>query len=197
MQRDIVALLCKKRADYVLALKGNQGSLFEEIKLFFEDSKVLAKCAYHKTVERARGGVEVREYWQSVDVNWLPQKKLWKGLKSLAMTRNTITKADGSVVVSDRFFISSLSLNVGEVSCAIRGHRMVESHHWHLDVTFREDRDRTLDKYVAFNLNIMRKIVLNLLKLLDVGHTGVVSLRKKRYVLCCSSIKYLEQILTV
>jgi len=86
---------------------------------------------------------------------------------------------------------------VGEVSCAIRGHRMVESHHWHLDVTFREDRDRTLDKYVAFNLNIMRKIVLNLLKLLDVGHTGVVSLRKKRYVLCCSSIKYLEQILTV
>ena len=197
-QRDIAALIRKKRADYVLALKGNQGSLFRDVKVFFADSEVLAKCAYHKTTQKARGGFEVREYWQSDLVGWwLPQKKLWKGLRSVAMTRNTLTKKDGSVVVQDRYFISSLSLNVKEVSRAIRGHWLVESYHWHLDVTFREDRDRTLDKHVTFNLNIMRKSALNLLRLLDMGRVGVVSLRKRRYILCCSPIKYLEQILTV
>jgi len=112
------------------------------------------------------------------------------------MTRNTITKK-GQTSVQDRYFISSLSLGVGEVSRAIRGHWMVESVHWHLDVTFREDADHTLDKYVAFNLSIMRKLALNLLKLLDMGRVGVVSLRKRRYIICCNPVKYLQQILTV
>ncbi len=61
-QRDIAALIRKKRANYVLALKGNQGSLFRDVSAFFADSEVLAKCAYHKTIQKARGGVEVREY---------------------------------------------------------------------------------------------------------------------------------------
>jgi predicted transposase YbfD/YdcC len=87
------------------------------------------------------------------------------------MIRNTITKDDGAVTVQDRYFVSSLPLGVVEVSCAIRGHWMVESMHWHLGVTFREDNDHTLDKHVAYNLNIMRKLVLNLLKLLDIGYT--------------------------
>jgi len=65
-QRDIVALIRKKRADYVLALKGNQGSLFRDIKAFFADSEVLAKCAHHKTTQKARSGFEVREYWHRV-----------------------------------------------------------------------------------------------------------------------------------
>ena len=196
-QRDIAALIRKKHADYVLALKGNQGSLFLEVSLFFDDKDVLAKCQYHKTVERARSGFEVREYWQSDRVGWLPQKGLWRGLKSIVKTRNTITKADGAMVVQDRYFISSLKLDVVEAACAIRGHWMVESMHWHLDVTFREDQDHTLDKVVAFNLNILRKLVLNLLKLLNMNQTGVISLRKRRYIICCSPMKYLEQILTV
>jgi predicted transposase YbfD/YdcC len=196
-QRDIVALIRKKRVDYVLALKGNQGTLFEEIKLFFDDPSVLINCQYHKTVERARGGMETREYWQTNRVRWLSQKKDWKGLHTLVMTRNTVVRDDGGMVVQDRFFISSLSLGVEVVAGAIRGHWLVESYHWHLDVIFREDRDCTLDKHVVFNLNIMRKLALNLLRLLDVGRVGVVSLRKRRYIICCSPIKYLEQILTV
>jgi predicted transposase YbfD/YdcC len=57
---------------------------------------------------------------------------------------------------------------------------MVESLHWHLGVTFREDDVHTVDKHVAFNLNIMRKLVINLLKLLDMG-PGVVAMSKRRY----------------
>ena len=56
-----------------------------------------------------------------------------------------------------RYFISSLPVGVKEIARAIRGHWMVESYHWHLDVTFREDDNRTVDKQAAYNLNVLRK----------------------------------------
>ena len=71
---------------------------------------------------------------------------------------------------------------------------MVESHHWHLDVTFREDANRTLDKHIAYNLNILRSLALNVLKLLDVGRKNV-SLKKKRYIVCCNPKKYFGKLL--
>jgi len=92
------------------------------------------------------------------------QKKEWMGLKSIAMTRNTIIK-NGEETKETRYFISSLPLNVDEAARAIRGHWMVESYHWHLDVTFREDDNRTIEKQAAFNLNIIRKLAINVLKL--------------------------------
>lgn len=192
-QREIVKKIRKKKADYVLALKGNQGTLYNDVKLYFEEQDFLSRCEYCKTVEKARGGIEKREYWQTDDISWLLQKKEWTGLKSIAMTRNTITKND-KITTETRYFISSLNTDVKEVARAIRGHWMVESYHWHLDVTFREDDDHTLNKHVAYNLNIMRKLALNLLKLLDVGRKNV-SMTKKRYMICCNPFKYLNQIL--
>jgi predicted transposase YbfD/YdcC len=78
------------------------------------------------------------------------------------MTRNTVTR-NGQTEVQTRYFISSLSLGVAEIVRVIRGHWLMESHYWHLDVIFREDRDRTLNKHVAYDLNILRKLALNLL----------------------------------
>jgi predicted transposase YbfD/YdcC len=109
------------------------------------------------------------------------------------MTRNTIIK-NGVETSETRYFISSLMLDVKEVSRAIRGHWMVESYHWHLDVTFREDNDRTLNKHRAYNMNILRKLALNVLKLLDVGRKRI-SLNKKRFMVCCNPRKYFGQIL--
>jgi len=60
--------------------------------IYFEDSEFLRGCEYHKTLEKARGGIEQREYWQTDNIGWLSQKKGGAGLKSIAMTRNTITK---------------------------------------------------------------------------------------------------------
>jgi len=194
-QRDIVKLIRRKKADYVLALKGNQHSLYDDVKLYFNDDEFRGKCEYCKTVEKARGSVEKREYWQTENIEWLTQKKDWAGLKSIAMTQNTITK-NGNVTQETRYFISSLPLGVSEVARAIRGHWMVESYHWHLDVTFREDADNTLNKHVAYNLNIMRKLALNTLKLIDVGRKNV-SLNKKRFMICCNPKKYFGQILEV
>lgn len=76
------------------------------------------------------------------------------------MTRNTIEK-DGVTTTEKRYFISSLPLDVKEVSRAIRSHWMVESYHWHLDVTFKEDANQIIDKQAAYNLNIINKMTFN------------------------------------
>jgi predicted transposase YbfD/YdcC len=192
-QRDIVKKIRQKKADYVLALKGNQTTLYEDVKLYFADADLLNNCDYYKIVQKARGGIETREYWQTEDIQWLSQKKDWAGLRSIGMTRNTIEK-NGTITTESRYFISSLETDAEEIARAIRSHWMVESYHWHLDVTFREDADHTLNKQVAFNMNIMRKLALNLLKLLDVGRNRV-SLAKKRFMICCEPDKYFSQIL--
>jgi predicted transposase YbfD/YdcC len=191
-QTEIVKNIRKKRADYVLALKGNQGNLHEDVKLYFEEPEFLNNCAYHKTVEKARSGREIREYWQTDNISWLPQKKEWAGLKTIAMTCSTIIK-DGKEAQETRYFISSLAMDVKEVARAIRGHWMVESYHWHLDVTFREDSNRTLEKQAAFNLNIIRKLALNILRIYDAGRS--LSMKKKRFAAALNPVKHLSRIL--
>jgi len=163
-QKDIVKKIRKKKADYVLALKKNQGTLFDDVSLYFLDAELLSGCAYHRTTEKARGAVEVREYWQTDDISWLAQKK------------------------------GGVPLDIKEIARAIRKHWMVESYHRQLDVTFREDANHTRNKHISYNLNIMRKLALNLLKLLDVGKKHV-TLTKKRFMICCNPMKYFGQIL--
>ena len=194
--KDIAEKIVKKRADYVLALKGNQQSLHEDVKLYFEDAGLLKNCAYYKTIERARSSIEVREYWQTDDISWLSQRKDWAKLKSIAMTRNTITKSD-KTTVETRYFISSLDVDAQTIARAIRGHWMVESYHHHLDVTFKEDANQTVDKDAAFNLNIISKIALNALKLLDVGIKRKVSIKGKRFITSLDPERYIEMLLEV
>jgi len=74
----------------------------------------------------------VREYWQSTNLRSISKRDSWTGLRSIAMTKNTITKDNGQTVVEVRYFINSLSLNVGLIARAIRKHWMLESTHWHL-----------------------------------------------------------------
>jgi predicted transposase YbfD/YdcC len=120
-----------------------------------------------------------------------------KGIKvrcmRIAMTRNTITK-DNKETTETRYFISSLPLNVTEAARAIRGHRMAESYHWHLDVTFREDSSQTLEKQAAFNQNILRKLALNVLKMVDIGKKKL-SVRMKRFSVSTNPEKHLQTIL--
>jgi predicted transposase YbfD/YdcC len=190
-QTEIARLIRKGQADYVLSLKGNQGNLHEEVKEYFEDSELLGGCAYHKVVDKARGAVELREYWQTTDIGWLRQGKAWAGLSSIVMTKNTIVKEGEASTSEVRYFISSLALNVEEAARAIRGHWMVESYHWHLDVTFGEDANHTLEKAAAYNLNIVKKMALNTLKLVDVGICRI-SVKNKRYMISMNFEHYLD-----
>lgn len=195
-QTAIVKKIRQKRADYVLALKANQGSLLEDVREYFTDKELREKCAYKRGIEKARGNLEKREYWQTEDISWLSQKKEWAGIKSIIMTRNTITGSDGSTRVEERYFISSLPTNIEEAERAVRGHWMVESYHWHLDVTFREDGNHTLEKQASYNLNIIRKLALNMLKILEVG-SRPLSMKKKRYVIGTNPEKHLEKIMSL
>lgn len=190
-QTAIVEKIRNKRADYVLALKGNQRALHSDVQTYFEDEAFLSGATYTKTVEKARGGLETREYWQTDDIGWLPSKKDWKGLKTIAMTRNTVEK-NGRTTVEQRYFISSLPVDVQEVARAIRGHWMVESYHWHLDVTFKEDANQTIDKQAAYNLNIISKMALNVLKIYDIGKK--MSMKLKRFAICTNPEKFLTEI---
>ena len=104
-QREIVRKIRQKRADYVLALKANQKKLHLEASICFEDPEFLAKCQYHKTTEKARGALEVREYWQSEDISSLSGRKDWAGLRSIVMTKNTITKDDGGGLCRHGFLL--------------------------------------------------------------------------------------------
>jgi len=194
-QTAIAAKIIKKRADYVLALKGNQGTLHEDVKRYFDDPELLSKCAYTRTIEKARSSIELREYWQTEDIARLTQKKEWSGFKSIAMTKNTITR-NSKTTTEIRYFISSLPLDVKEIARAIRGHWKIESFHWHLDVTFREDENRTLEKDAAYNLNIIRKMAINVLKFIDMG-IKKLSLKNKRYMISMNSWLYLERVLEI
>ena len=95
-----------------------------------------------------------------------------------------------------RYFISSLKVNIEEVSRAVRGHWSVESMHWHLDVMFKEDANTTIDKMAAQNLNIIRKWSLSILK-----PAGLISyklsMKKKRFVISLRPIQFLEGLLEV
>ena len=193
--KDIAEKIIKKQGSYVLALKGNQHSLYEDVKLYFDDSEFLKKCDYYKTAEKARSQIEMREYWQTDDISWLSQRKEWAKLKSIAMTRNTITKGN-KVTTETRYFISSLEVDAKTIARAIRGHWMVESYHHHLDVTYKEDANQTADKDAAYNLNIITKIAHNALKLLDVGIKRA-SIKGKRFMTSLNPEKYIEMLLEV
>lgn len=194
-QTEIAAKIRQKRADYVLALKGNQSNLHDDVKEYFQDKdfceQIKKNGQYRRTVEKAHSQKEVREYFQTEDIKWLPQRSRWKGLKSVGMERKTITRKDGSISTENRYFISSLGNDIDLFSRAIRKHWSVEVMHWHLDVTFREDANQTIDKNAAQNLNILRKFCLSILKTVEIFKPKL-SMKKKRFVIAQDVEKFLD-----
>lgn len=198
-QTKIAEKIRSKRADYVLALKGNQGTFYEDVKEYFSDKEFQEEIKkagnYKKTMEKAHNQVEKREYYQTEDIRWLSQRKEWKGLKSIGMERKTIEK-EGKVSVEYRYFISSLGNDIEMMSRAIRGHWSIESMHWHLDVTFREDANETIDKVAAQNQNIIRKWCLSILKITELSlKRKRLSMKKKRFAIGLAPVRLLEEVL--
>lgn len=197
-QTAIAEKIREKRADYVLALKKNQGNLYEDVSLYLMDEEEKEKIReagnYKRTIEKARSQIEIREYYQTDKIGWLSQKKEWKGLKSIGMEEKTIRTEEGTEKKEYRYYISSLKPEIEVFSRAVRGHWSVESMHWHLDVTFREDANTTLDKQAAQNLNIMRKWSLSILKMIEIFRPNL-SMKKKRFVISMNPAEFLEQVL--
>ena len=171
-QKDIAEKSIEKGADYVLALKGNQTGLHDDVKLYFEN---LHKTCDFDTLEKGHGRIEKREYFLETDIDWLPQKPDWKGLRAIGAVRSRVEEK-GAVRCEMRYFITTLTDAVA-FAAAVRGHWSIENQlHWMLDVIFREDASRARKDNSPLNLNVLRKISLSVLKRLTVGR---LSIRKK------------------
>jgi len=169
-QTQIAEIILKKKADYVLALKGNQGNLYNEVKTFFEialqDNCFNFPHAYYEEHDAGHGRVEYRQCWViRPEQKWFPSSLKWPGLKSIAIVMSRRESA-GNLTQEYRYFISSLdNPNAQKMLNIVRQHWGVENAlHWTLDVTFREDESRIRKEAAPENFAIMRHIALNLIK---------------------------------
>jgi predicted transposase YbfD/YdcC len=167
-QTKIAQKIIEGGAEYVLALKGNQGTLKDDVELLFRDAQsndfAGLKTSYDKKVDKDHGRLEVRECWATEELDWLSSRKDWKGLRSICLLRaqRTVKEQTSS---EDRLYISSLPADAARLAQAIRSHWGIEnSLHWVLDVAFREDESRKRKDNAPENLAVVRHIALNLLK---------------------------------
>ena len=197
-QTAIAEKIRSKKADYVLALKGNQSSLLEDVRDYFNEEDFCQKIEkdgnYRKVIEKAHGQTEIREYYQTDDIKWISQRTKWKGMKSIGMERKTLVRPDGTKATECRYYISSLLVNIALFCLAVRKHWSVEVMHWHLDVTFKEDANHTINKNSAQNLNIIRKFCLSILKSIE-SFQPKLSMRKKRFAICTNAERFLDNVL--
>jgi len=165
-QRSIAREIIEADADYVLALKGNQGIALEEVRSYLDDALIHdpQSLAFYETIEKGHGRIETRRYWQSEHIGWFADREKWEGLRSVGLVEST-REIKGKATTERRYFLSSLSLDGKGFARAVRGHWGVEnSLHWTLDVQFSEDQSRARSGYAAENLATLRRLALNLLK---------------------------------
>jgi predicted transposase YbfD/YdcC len=180
-QKEIAAKIIDKEADYVLALKGNQGTLREDVELFFTEQTAAkfkdVAASRHKTLEKSHGRIETRVYTAIDDIDWLKKRHDWSRLRSIVMVESTREIIGGKTESETRFYISSLSANAEAQGEAIRSHWGVEnSHHWVMDMVFRDDECRIRKDNAPANFATIKHMAGNLMRR---AH-GKQSMRVKR-----------------
>jgi predicted transposase YbfD/YdcC len=197
-QTDVAAAIVDRGGDYVLSLKDNQKGLAETVDDFFVTGEKLGwrgvVIQSETTVEKDHGRIETRRSLLVTDLSWMDpaQREAWKNLGALGMIETT-REIGEKTSVEQRYFIASTGIKtVSEFSRAVRAHWGVESMHWTLDVTFREDACRVRKEHAARNLAAVRKIVLTLFQ--QDSLFADRSLRRRR-VLASRKLPYREELL--
>lgn len=165
-QKNIAKEIQEADADYVLALKGNQGTACTEIKTFLDEAiqRAESHLVTHQTTDKGHGRVEVRRYWQTEKIAWFADRKAWDGLRSVGVVEAR-RRHKGKESVERRYYLSSLRNDVEKFARAVRGHWSVENQlHWVLDVVFGEDQSRARTGHAAENLAATRRLAVNLLR---------------------------------
>ena len=195
-QREIAKTIIDAHADYLLAVKGNQETLAEDVEGEFKhsmaDDFAHMDCHYHETLDKGHGRIELRQYWYTQDIAGLGTAEKWPGLTGMVMCRAT-RSLKGETSVEDRYFITSArDKDVATIAQSIRAHwRLEGSLHWVLDVAFNEDQSRIRIGYAAENMNTIRKIALNTVKNNKTSKRGVKGKRKQ----AAWNNSYLEELL--
>lgn len=184
-QKEIVKKIVKKNGDYLIGLKGNQGTMHNEFKeyAFATAAEPESNGKYEKTVtvEKGHGRLETREYWLFRDIGWFEDMKSWAGLSGLLMVRSNRKniKTGKESEPETRLYITSMDGCVEKVAKASRSHWGIENNlHWALDVAYGEDQCLTRLQTEAANLSQLRRLSVNLLTL---DTENKISMNRKRF----------------
>ncbi|MGH2415696.1 MAG: ISAs1 family transposase, partial [Microcystaceae cyanobacterium] len=184
-QREIAAAIIAQEADYVLALKDNQPTLFEDVQWLFEQAQATqfqnVAHDFTQTIDKGHGRIEIRRTWtlSGCELDYLVQKPNWKGLQTIAMVQSE-RRLNGRVSLETRYYLSSLGNNAAQIAEAVRTHWTIENAlHWVLDVSFGEDACRIRKDHAPHNMTLLRQIALNLLGQDKSTKIGIPAKRKK------------------
>jgi predicted transposase YbfD/YdcC len=194
-QKAIAEQIVANGADYVLALKGNQETLHQEVIDYIEEQAkndfADVKARRHITHETGHGRDEIRSYLHMPVPDELRGLELWKGLTSIGVA-TLVCVRDGKESAETRYYISSLPVSVKLFAHAVRSHWGIEnSCHWSLDMTYREDESRIREPHLRENFAWLNRFTLSLLK----QHPGKDSTAMKRRA-CGWSEKFLAEVIT-
>ena len=165
-QKAIAAQIIEGKADYVLALKGNQETLHQAVIDYIDEQLEgdLANAREHVTTEKGHGREEMRTYLQLPAPKSLPGFTLWEGLKTIGVVTSRCLR-DGKETIEVRYYISSLAMGVKQFARAVRGHWAIENTcHWVPDMTYREDESRIRNEALRENFAWLNRFTLSLLK---------------------------------
>jgi predicted transposase YbfD/YdcC len=177
-QTQIAEQIINQKGDYLMALKGNQGTLFEDVKLYFTEVEFGMSSA--RTVEKNRGQVEIRKGVKA-RVDWLDQKSSWKGLKSIFKLETEVYQG-GKTRIEERYYLSSLDVEPNYFLSLVRGHWKIENQlHRTLDIHFQEDANQEHNRNAAANLSLLRKLAISLLKGIDPKEKMIIKMKKIAY----------------
>jgi predicted transposase YbfD/YdcC len=182
-QKKIAEKIIFKKADYILALKGNQGNLNDEVKGFFDKVKHPEFKHYiyqtDSQTEKGHGRIETRECTTIKKLDWLLEPANWDSLNCIVQIKSTVIK-NNKQTIEERYYITSLDGDAKFINQAIRTHWHIENKlHWVLDVIFKEDYCRLRKGNGAENMNIIRKIALNKM-MADTSEKSNIKGKRKR-----------------
>jgi predicted transposase YbfD/YdcC len=185
-QKKIAREIVDADADYVLALKGNQETVRDEVTSYLDDAisrwgqnpASVPELGFCETVEKDHGRIETRRFWQSDNVGWFADCDQWEGLGSFGAVES-VRDIGGTVTTERRYYLLSLPRNVYKFASAARLHWGVENNvHWLLDVTFKEDQSRAREGHAAQNLATLRRLALNAIKREKSKHSMRLKVKK-------------------
>jgi predicted transposase YbfD/YdcC len=167
-QRAIAQKIVDKKADYILALKGNQGALRKDVELFVAEQNAKdfrdTTISRHETIDGDHGRIETRAVTVIHDIEWLQEQHAWPGMKSVVIVEST-REISGKTERETRFYITSLVLLANQLASLVRDHWAVEnSLHWVLDMVFRDDECRLRTDHAPANFTTLKHMALNLIR---------------------------------
>ena len=193
-QKETVKAIIKAKGDYVLALKANQGTMYQEVSEYFHDADLIKELECYSETEKSHSKFIKREYYMTSNIKWITNYQEWKHIKSIGYERKTIESLNNDKkTIEERFFIISFENDIKIFADAVRKHWGIENNlHALLDIVFKEDSNTTLEKNGARNLSILKRITLNIIKLVQCFYN--ISLKLIRYKISMNTEQELEKI---